>query len=144
MFIDCTAARKRDTVVNMSAVQFLGSTGIRVFVSAARALKRENKKLVLCGVQPPIEKALRLSGFDTIVELFPSLDEGQGTDRRHLTSASKSALASLAISRSSQRVSAYCLLYEIFPRMQLERSGENVIVQGLPSHWYTMVAPSTA
>ena len=66
-FINYTVNRKKDTLVDMSAVDFLGSMGIRVFVSAAKALFRDQKKLVLFAALPSIEKTLSLSGFTAFI-----------------------------------------------------------------------------
>jgi anti-anti-sigma factor len=76
-FIDYTAARKRHALVDMSAVDFLGSTGIRIFLSVAKALLREQKKLVLFASQTSIEKTLMLCGFTSIVLMVPTLEDAK-------------------------------------------------------------------
>jgi anti-anti-sigma factor len=76
-FIDYTVARKKHALVDMSAVDFLGSMGIRVFVSTAKALLRDQKKLVLFAAQPSIEKTLMISGFTSIVQVVPSLEDAK-------------------------------------------------------------------
>jgi anti-sigma B factor antagonist len=73
-FVGYTTVRKRHALVDMSAVDFLGSMGIRVFVSTAKALLREQKKLVLFGAQPSIEKTLAVSGFTSVIPVVASLE----------------------------------------------------------------------
>jgi anti-sigma B factor antagonist len=76
-FLGHTAARKLHSLVDMTGVDFLGSMGIRVFVSAAKALLREQKKLVLFGAQPSIEKTLTMSGFTSVVPVVPTLESAK-------------------------------------------------------------------
>jgi anti-sigma B factor antagonist len=76
-FIAYTAARKRHALVDMSAVYYLGSMGIRVFVSAAKALLREKKKLILFGAQPSIEQTLTLSGFTSVIPVVQALEDAK-------------------------------------------------------------------
>lgn len=73
-FIGHTVARKKHALVDMSGVDFLGSMGIRVFVSTAKALMREQKKLVLFAAQPLIEKTLMMSGFAAVVPVVPTFE----------------------------------------------------------------------
>jgi len=58
-------------------VDFLGSMGIRVFVSTAKALLREQKKLVLFGAQPPIEKTLAMAGFSSVIPVVATLEDAK-------------------------------------------------------------------
>jgi anti-anti-sigma factor len=76
-FIDYTAAQMRHVLVDMSAVEFLGSMGIRVFVRAAKALMREQKKLVLFAAQPPVENTLKLAGFMSVIPVARTLADAK-------------------------------------------------------------------
>lgn len=76
-FIECIVARKQHAFVDMSAVDFLGSMGIRVFVSAAKTLLRDQKKLILFAASPSIEKTLQLTGFTSFVPLAATLEEAK-------------------------------------------------------------------
>ncbi len=77
-FIGYTVARKKHALVDMSGVEFLGSMGIRVFVSTAKALLRDQKKLVLFAAKPPIEKTLIMSGFNSVVPVVATLADAKG------------------------------------------------------------------
>lgn len=76
-FLGYTADRKRDALIDMSAVDYLGSMGIRVFLSAAKVLGREQKKLVLFAAQPSIEQTLVISGFTGFIPVVPTLAEAK-------------------------------------------------------------------
>jgi anti-sigma B factor antagonist len=66
-FIGYTAARKKGAVIDLSGVTFLGSMGLRIFLSAAKALGLEKKKLVLLNPQPLVNEVLTASGIGEVV-----------------------------------------------------------------------------
>src|SRR5271154_4481124 len=66
-FIGYTAARKKSAVVDLSGVTFMGSMGLRIFLSAAKALNLEKKKLILLKPLPLVEMVLDASGIGDIV-----------------------------------------------------------------------------
>ena len=68
-FIGYTAARKRSTVVDLSGVTFMGSMGLRIFLSAAKALSLEKKKLILLNPQPLVNEVLEGSGIGDVVTI---------------------------------------------------------------------------
>ena len=85
-FIGYTAARRKHAIVDLSGVPFLASMGIRVFLSAAKALSRDGKLLVLFGAQPAVLKTLVISGFGStfpIVENHEEALEKIGLQDRH-------------------------------------------------------------
>lgn len=68
-FIGYTAARKKGAVVDLSGVTFLGSMGLRIFLSAAKALSLEKKKLILLNPQPLVKDVLDASGIGDVVSI---------------------------------------------------------------------------
>jgi stage II sporulation protein AA (anti-sigma F factor antagonist) len=77
MLFDYISVDMRHMLVDMSAVEFLGSMGIRVFVRSASALQRAKKKLVLFAAQPLVEKTLTVSGFTSVIPLVPTLKDAK-------------------------------------------------------------------
>ncbi len=71
-FIGYTAAAKKNAIIDLSGVTFLGSMGLRLFLSAAKALGRESKKLILLNPQPLVKEVLDASGIGDVV---PVLDD---------------------------------------------------------------------
>ena len=55
--------------IDLSALTYISSLGLRVFLKAAKALKQQNKKLILCKPSPEILDILLMSGFDQIIEI---------------------------------------------------------------------------
>jgi anti-sigma B factor antagonist len=57
--------------VDLSQVSFLGSGGIRMFISIARALSRRGAKLVLYAPQPLVAEVLRTTSLNDIIPVLP-------------------------------------------------------------------------
>jgi len=66
-FIGYTAARKKNALVDMSEVTFMGSMGLRLFLSAARSLSLDKKSLILLNPQPLVNEVLEVSGIQDVV-----------------------------------------------------------------------------
>jgi anti-sigma B factor antagonist len=54
-------------IVDLSEVAFLGSVGIRMFITIARALGRRGGKLVLYGAPPLVAQVLETTSLNDIV-----------------------------------------------------------------------------
>jgi len=54
-------------IVDLSQVAFLGSGGIRMFITIARALSRRGGKLVLYGAQPLVAEVLETTSLNDII-----------------------------------------------------------------------------
>ena len=78
-FTALTATSKALVAVDVSAVSFLASIGIRTLVSSARALANRGGAMALIGPQPLVEQTLLAAGIDSIIPNYPNLDEaGRG------------------------------------------------------------------
>ncbi|MCE0498680.1 MAG: STAS domain-containing protein [Methylacidiphilales bacterium] len=73
-FIGYTAARKKSAVVDLSGITFMGSMGLRIFLSAAKALNLEKKKLILLNPQPLVNEVLEASGIGDVVMITSDTD----------------------------------------------------------------------
>jgi anti-sigma B factor antagonist len=74
-FLDYTAKRKTGAVIDLSGVTFTGSMGLRLFLSAAKALHREKKKLVLLNPRPMVKVVLDESGIGDVVLITSDPDQ---------------------------------------------------------------------
>ncbi len=61
---DCT-----HLVLDFSALDFLSSAGLRVLVKAVKQIDRDEGRLILCHVSPPIHEVLEISGFLGLLEV---------------------------------------------------------------------------
>jgi anti-anti-sigma factor len=58
-------------MVDLSQVAFIGSGGIRMFITISRALGRKGGKLVLYGAQPLVAQVLVTTSLNDIVPVRP-------------------------------------------------------------------------
>jgi len=61
-------------VADFSGVDYTSSAGLRVLLGAVKETRSKSGDLFLVGVQPDVEKVLKLSGFTSILKIFPDID----------------------------------------------------------------------
>lgn len=62
-------------VGDLSRVKFISSAGLRVVLTALKESRQQSGDLRLAAAQAGVEKTLKMSGFSSIMKLFPSVDE---------------------------------------------------------------------
>ncbi len=62
--------RGRAVIVDISRVEFLASLGLRSLVMAAKAIARNNGRMVLLSPTPDVEKVIRTTGVDELIPIF--------------------------------------------------------------------------
>ena len=70
--MDHVSSGERRLVVDFSRLDFISSSGMRVLLIAAKALKAGEGTLVLCAMKNHIEEVFRISGFDRIIPIKDS------------------------------------------------------------------------
>jgi anti-anti-sigma factor len=73
-FAFLTTTRTTDVVVDLAAVSFLASIGIRMLMTAARGQQGRGGKLVLAAAQPAVKKVLTTAGIDQLIPLFDDVE----------------------------------------------------------------------
>lgn len=61
-------------VVHFAAVDFVSSAGLRVLLATAKRLGGSGGSLRICGLNDEVNEVFEISGFSTILDVFPSLD----------------------------------------------------------------------
>jgi anti-anti-sigma factor len=54
-------------VLDMAAVRFVSSAGLRILLKAAKAAKAASNGFALCGLQPAVQEVFDISGFGQII-----------------------------------------------------------------------------
>ena len=62
-------------VVNLIAVEFMSSAGLRTLLGGVKAARSHGGDLRLISTNPGIDKVLKMSGFHNIAKVFSSQDE---------------------------------------------------------------------
>ena len=63
---------ERRLIVDFGRLDFISSTGMRVFLLAAKALQAQQGTLVLCSMKAHIEEVFQVSGFSQIIPIKDS------------------------------------------------------------------------
>lgn len=58
---------ERQLVIDCARLDFISSSGLRVLLVAAKALKASNRPLAVCAMSARIEDIFRISGMDRVV-----------------------------------------------------------------------------
>lgn len=65
----------RHTIVDLAQLEFMGSLGVRMIISAGRSLALNGGRLVLFGAREPILEVIELTGLHEIVPNVTSESE---------------------------------------------------------------------
>jgi anti-anti-sigma factor len=70
-----TAGRERPTIVDLSQVEFMASSGIGMFVSSSKRLRKAGHKFVLLNPQKLVDDSLRVARIETVMPIVYDLGE---------------------------------------------------------------------
>lgn len=62
-------------ILDCEGLNYISSSGLRVFLIAQKRLMACNGKLHLCNMQPTIKEIFDISGFSTIFKIFASKED---------------------------------------------------------------------
>lgn len=65
----------RKTIIDCESLGYISSAGLRVILKAAKELKRSDGRLVLCALQDYVREVFEISGFDSFLNIVPSVDD---------------------------------------------------------------------
>jgi anti-anti-sigma factor len=74
-FKDHSREKAVNFVADLEGLAYSSSAGIRIFLGLARELRQNNGDLRIGAVQPQVDKIFKLSKFDKIVKIFPTVNE---------------------------------------------------------------------
>ncbi|HVW54570.1 MAG TPA: STAS domain-containing protein [Rhizobiaceae bacterium] len=61
-------------VIDLSALEYISSTGLSVFLSSAKKIRRGDGRLALSGLNSRIRLAFEMSGFLRLFSVYPSVE----------------------------------------------------------------------
>jgi anti-anti-sigma factor len=68
----------RKLLVDFEQLDFISSAGLRVLLSAAKAIGREGGKMHICTLNETVDEVFEISGFSTIFNVFATRDDAIG------------------------------------------------------------------
>jgi anti-anti-sigma factor len=76
--VELTAAPKKGVVVDLSAVKFLASIGIRALITSARAVQQRGGKMVLVVSEgSTVVMSLEATGVDQLIPVFKNASDAE-------------------------------------------------------------------
>ena len=69
-------AEKRLLLFDLSELEYLSSAGLRVILEAAKGVKLNDGKLVLCGLNKFVKEIFVTSGFDALIPIADTVESG--------------------------------------------------------------------
>ncbi len=62
-------------LVDLSALDYMTSGGLSALLFAARRMVEVDGKFALCSLNDNVKRVFEISSFDTILDIYPSVDE---------------------------------------------------------------------
>ena len=63
-------------VIDLENLSYISSAGLRVILLIAKTLRKRNAELMLCSLSDPIREVFEISGFDKIIPVHASREQG--------------------------------------------------------------------
>ena len=66
---------EKNLIFNCSGMNYISSSGLRVFLVAQKKVISMDGRLYLCNMQPAIQEIFRISGFSNLFRIFGTQEE---------------------------------------------------------------------
>ncbi len=64
-----------DVIMDFSRLDYISSAGLRTILNLSKLMKKYSRKFSICGAQAHVKEVLEISGFDTFIPLYKSVDD---------------------------------------------------------------------
>jgi anti-anti-sigma factor len=75
----CADLPDTPTILDLSGLDYLSSSGLRALLELKRSFSRKGTSVVIAGSRGLVDKVIRVSGFEQIFSLYPSVPEALET-----------------------------------------------------------------
>ena len=76
--LDVVLAGARKVALDFSGLDYISSAGLRVLLGAAKQLRASSGKLAMFGLNQSVREVFDISGFSSILPIYPSEAEALG------------------------------------------------------------------
>lgn len=76
-FINLHTAGTKNLILDLESVQYADSSGLSSILTGNRVFGAQDGALVLCNLNPHVQKLITISQLDTVLTLCPTLDEAR-------------------------------------------------------------------
>ena len=74
-FVDAAARDGGAIVLDLSALEYVSSAGLRCFMLASRQAKAQHGRILVAALQPMVGEIFEISHFNLVFQVFPTLGE---------------------------------------------------------------------
>lgn len=78
MVLQCIGGGEKSILLDFSKIDYISSAGLRAVLTLAKHQKEKNGKLAICSLAGTVKDIFRISGFDTIVDVYADQDSALG------------------------------------------------------------------
>ncbi len=71
---ECVLGESKKILVDMAGVDFMTSAGLRVLMIGAQICGKHTGEIAVAALQPMIQEIFRISRFDLVLKVFPTVD----------------------------------------------------------------------
>ena len=68
-------AKVKAVLIDLSAVDYMDSSGVATLIEALQALKKSKNRLALVGAAQPVMQVLKFAKLDQVFDLFDTIEE---------------------------------------------------------------------
>lgn len=62
---------EKSILLDFSKIDYISSAGLRALLTAAKRLRESGGRLAICFLKDKVREVFQVSGFDTVVEIYP-------------------------------------------------------------------------
>ena len=66
----------QSVLIDFGKLDYISSAGLRTLLILIKETRKNDKTLKLCCLNNAIMEVFRISGFDTIISIYPTIEEG--------------------------------------------------------------------
>lgn len=77
--VELLEEKPAEVIINCSKLEYISSSGLRIFLLAQKKMLSGGGKLKLCCLQPAIKEIFDISGFSSIFSIFDDLEMAKGS-----------------------------------------------------------------
>ena len=76
--LQCIDSGEKSILLDFSMIDYISSAGLRVVLTSAKRQKEKDGKLAICSLIGSVKDIFRVSGFDTIAEIYTDQESALG------------------------------------------------------------------
>jgi anti-sigma B factor antagonist len=77
-YVDATDREGGAIVLDLSALEYVSSAGVRCFMLASRQAKAQHGRIFVAALQPMVAEIFEISHFNLVFQVFPTVREALG------------------------------------------------------------------